>query len=129
MSRAKISLSNSVVKAARNNSDLKQLPVLIQNDVAIAIAQKSLPFTAGKTMLNTATKVITTLVGNKIIPSHEIQKARQLGLCNIAALADKVAYLYAPIKKNQYEPEERLILSRVQISRKIINIGMEIIKN
>ena len=79
-------------------------------------------------MLNTATKVITTLGRNKIIPSHAIQKVRQLGLCNITSWADKVIYVYPSIKKNQYEPEGRLTLIRVQISRKITNIGMEIKK-
>lgn len=46
------------------------MPELTQNCVAVTISQKSLPFTVGTTILNTTTKVITILVGNKIIPSH-----------------------------------------------------------
>ena len=51
------------------------------------------------------------------MPSNEIQKSRQIGLCNIDSLTNEVDYSYVPIKKNQYEPEGRLILSRTQIGK------------
>ena len=69
------------------------------------------------------------LRGNEIIPPHDIQKSRQLGLWNITSLTDKVNYLYTFIKKNLYEPEGRLFLNPAQISRKITNIGMDIVGN
>ena len=88
MSRATRDVNNSIENKMKDYATLKELPKLIQTGVAIAVAQRSLPFTAGETMLNTSTKVITTLVGNKSIPSYKIHNARHHGLNKIAELAE-----------------------------------------
>ena len=76
ISRATRDVNNSIENKMKDYVTLKELPKLIQIGVAIAVAQRSLPFTAGETMLNTSTEVITTLVGNKSISTYEIHKAR-----------------------------------------------------
>ena len=100
MARATREVDNSVQNKMKNYAELKDLPNMIQTGVAIVVAQKSLPFTAWTTILNTATKVITTLIGNEIIPMKDIQNARYHGLNKIATLAEKMNYLYEPAKKN-----------------------------
>ena len=99
VSRATREVNNSVENKMKNYAKLKELLKLIQTGGAIAIAQKSLPFTAVTTMLNTSTKVITTLIENQSISTHEIQKARHHGLNKIAELAEKINYLYEPVNK------------------------------
>ena len=57
MARATKEVDNSVQNIMKNYAELKDLPNMIQTSVAIAVTQKSLPFTAGKIILNTAKKL------------------------------------------------------------------------
>ena len=98
VSRATREVNNSVENQMKNYAKLKEIPKLIQTGDAIAVARKSLPFKAEKTMLNTSTEIITTLIGNQSIPTREIQKARHRGLNKIAESAEKINYLYEPVK-------------------------------
>ena len=92
---------------------LKELPKLIQTGVPIEVSQRSLPLTVGETILNSSTKVITALLGNKRMPTYDIYKVRHHGLNEIAELAGKINYLYEPIKK--IGTRSKVGLSRVKI--------------
>ena len=78
---------------------LKELPKLIQTGVPIEVSQRSLPLTVGETILNSSTKVITALLGNKRMPTYDIYKVRHHGLNEIAELAGKKIIYMSPLKK------------------------------
>ena len=106
ISRATRDANDSIENKMKDHVTLKKLPNLIQRGVTIAIAQRSVLFAAGETMLSASTKFITALLGNKIIPTYEIHKACHHGINKIAQLVEKINCLYEPIKKSNLALEE-----------------------
>ena len=69
-SRATRDVNNSFENKMKDHATLKELPKLILTCVVIGVAQRYLSICRRGKMLNALTKVITTLVGNKIIPTY-----------------------------------------------------------
>ena len=117
----------SVKNVTINQARLQYFPKLIQQGSVIAIAQTSLPFTAGSIALKLIQKSISSINGGREIPQHEINEARRLGLTVLAEAGDRLNVVHKPINKNQFGIRHPLPLHRTQVSRNIASIGEEIV--
>ena len=116
-----------VEKVVSNQAKLQALPDLIQHGAVVAIAQASLPFTAGIAILGIAQKSVGLISNNHPIPACEIYEARRRGLSNLANAGDRINALHTPVNKNQHGFKKPIILHQTQVSQRIQKVGKDIV--
>lgn len=98
---------------AKRGGKVLALPALIRASASMAVAQASMPFSAGQLALSIAQKTALS-IAPKPIPAHQIAAVRKLGHLDAVAALERLNVCVTPvrvrvIKQCAFKPQPRTL--------------------